>query len=415
MSNKKLSTTAQILPEIAKRKIISQYFDSSSTPNSTPLPQLLKQEVFERQFVSHLFTSFSTQSSSPNSTTPTATSRSSSPAPVVLTVFPTSINSSSPISSACQESLSPIQKSLFIEENDCLRFPHTYQTLTHHIPNLCFKIYKGPKCIVHTFLRAGFVIKPRGEGTLGTWGKHNIHKRGGKTYQIMNHFGMSFQLGRKDKLYLHFGNSGHLPNSYLIPQQHHLLVKQFRTSKVWIVKPCASSRGRGIRLITNTQQIPTTACIISQYVDRPLLIHGKKFDMRVYVLVTSFDPVRVYMHKEGVVRFCSEPYGPEYNNHFSHLTNYSINKKNKKGRGVRSSSGIEEIEGRENGSGIVVNNHKWSLNQLQGYFLEIGIPWCKIESQIISIVTASIASVHQPIKSAKTTQKFNSLTKGEKF
>ena len=80
-------------------------------------------------------------------------------------------------------------------------------------------------------------------------------------------------------------------------------------------------------------------CIVSRYITNPLLINGLKFDLRVYVLITSFDPWRVYVYDEGLARFASEPYqAPETkngesvgkNNKFAHLTNYSINKKNDK-------------------------------------------------------------------------------------
>jgi hypothetical protein len=50
--------------------------------------------------------------------------------------------------------------------------------------------------------------------------------------------------------------------------------------------------------------------------------------MRIYVLVTCIDPLRIYIYNEGIVRFATEPY--EVNgkkNLYSHLTNYSINKK----------------------------------------------------------------------------------------
>jgi Tubulin-tyrosine ligase family len=92
-------------------------------------------------------------------------------------------------------------------------------------------------------------------------------------------------------------------------------------------------------------------CIVSRYITNPLLINGLKFDLRVYVLITSFDPWRIYVYDEGLARFASEPYnspasGPgegqsqqnakdggssvTKNNKFAHLTNYSINKKNDK-------------------------------------------------------------------------------------
>jgi len=51
-------------------------------------------------------------------------------------------------------------------------------------------------------------------------------------------------------------------------------------------------------------------CIVSRYVPNPLLINGLKFDVRIYVLVTSMDPWRIYVYQEGLARFASEEYDP---------------------------------------------------------------------------------------------------------
>lgn len=59
------------------------------------------------------------------------------------------------------------------------------------------------------------------------------------------------------------------------------------------------------------------------------MIDGYKFDLRVYVALTSVNPLRLYVYDEGLVRFASERYDTtDLKNVFSHLTNYSINKRN---------------------------------------------------------------------------------------
>lgn len=69
--------------------------------------------------------------------------------------------------------------------------------------------------------------------------------------------------------------------------------------------------------------------VISRYINNPLLINGHKFDLRIYVAVTSFDPLRVYVYKEGLARFATEQYSStiSIDNKYVHLTNYSVNKK----------------------------------------------------------------------------------------
>lgn len=100
---------------------------------------------------------------------------------------------------------------------------------------------------------------------------------------------------------------------------------------IWIVKPANMSRGRGIHLIDSVNEVDCgELSVISKYVTNPLLINGHKFDLRIYVTVTSYDPLRVYVFKEGLARFASETYSSKIdkNNKYMHLTNYSINKKN---------------------------------------------------------------------------------------
>jgi hypothetical protein len=102
---------------------------------------------------------------------------------------------------------------------------------------------------------------------------------------------------------------------------------------VWIVKPANAAQGRGITLIDDINDVNVDELsVISRYVTNPLLINGHKFDLRIYILVTSYEPLRLYIFQEGLARFASETYTSKINknNKYMHLTNYSINKKNDK-------------------------------------------------------------------------------------
>lgn len=165
-------------------------------------------------------------------------------------------------------------------------------------------------------------------------------------YQRINHFLNSTEITRKDRLYVNFsrlrdkfGNKefSFLPETFILPEQVSLFRDTFtdiqqRGSKeenIWIVKPASSSRGRGIYLLSDLKDLPKEEgeFVVSKYISNPLLISGYKFDVRVYVLVTSVDPLKIYVYNEGLVRFASEQYSKDLNKGFQHLTNYSINKK----------------------------------------------------------------------------------------
>lgn len=75
-------------------------------------------------------------------------------------------------------------------------------------------------------------------------------------------------------------------------------------------------------------------CVVQRYIDNPLLVEGYKFDLRVYVLIGSIDPLRIYIYHDGLARFATELYESATRNNFrstyQHLTNYAINKLNPK-------------------------------------------------------------------------------------
>jgi len=77
------------------------------------------------------------------------------------------------------------------------------------------------------------------------------------------------------------------------------------------------------------QELPING-VVQEYLESPSLISGQKFDLRLYVLIQSCDPLSVYLFKDGLVRICTEKYQkPSLDNLKNlnmHLTNYTVNK-----------------------------------------------------------------------------------------
>ena len=92
------------------------------------------------------------------------------------------------------------------------------------------------------------------------------------------------------------------------------------------------SRGRGISLLNDIGQVTYgTTAVIQRYCHNPLLLDGYKFDLRLYVLVTSFNPLEAFYYEDGFVRIATVPYSndpADLHNLFIHLTNSSIQKDN---------------------------------------------------------------------------------------
>ena len=278
---------------------------------------------------------------------------------------------------------------------------------------LIFRIYEnGPEALREVLLERGWEEFIEGQHADHEW---NLYWRGNRFrasdhedvmhWQRLNHFPKTVAITRKDMLARNmrrmrgvYGASVYnfTPQAFNLPNDYTKFVAEYTRSvnqqqeeqqeanatgeghlakrDLWICKPADLSRGRGIFIFQDLSELTyDSAAVAQKYITNPMLIAGYKFDLRIYVLVTSFHPLNIYVYQEGIVRFSTEKFDlTSIDNLFAHLTNTSINK-----LGPSYTSDKERI-----GPGC-----KWSLTTLRNYFHQQNIDDEVLWQRIHNIIT----------------------------
>lgn len=266
--------------------------------------------------------------------------------------------------------------------------------------NLSYRMFQNDIKLVRSILENSGFVNTEGHDWNLLWIGHNpkpnFYEKIG-IYQKISHFPNTVEITRKDRLCSSimrmqelYGREAYnfTPDTYNLPEDFSLLYSNFNRDKkaVWIVKPTCSSQGKGIYLIDSISEVPVEeTCIVSRYISNPLLINNLKFDLRIYVVVTSYEPLRIYIYQEGLARFASEVYRPGCkSNRFMHLTNYSLNKK--------SENFVQNEDFRMDDTG-----HKWSMSAvfklLESQGLNTDLLWKNIYDLIIKTIISCEHSV----------------------
>jgi tubulin monoglycylase TTLL3/8 len=181
-----------------------------------------------------------------------------------------------------------------------------------------------------------------------------------------------------------------LPNVTDILQRLEKNLPQYKLNgykNIWIMKPSNLSRGRGVTCVDSLQPIEQSltatndsGLIVQKYIENPLIIKKRKFDIRQWVLVTSLNPLVIWMWKEPYLRFGAEDYiMDDLNNIYSHLTNNSIAKHS------------EQFKNEKNFEGDM-----WTCQDFASFIGEN--EWKDIHEKIKNAIICSFYAVHHEIK-----------------
>ncbi|NXD19009.1 TTLL7 polyglutamylase, partial [Spelaeornis formosus] len=220
-----------------------------------------------------------------------------------------------------------------------------------------------------------------------------------RNYQRINHFPGMGEICRKDFLARNMTKMiksqpqeySFIPRTWIFPAEYTQFqnyvkeLKKKRRQKTFIVKPANGAMGHGISLIRNGEKLQAQDhLIVQEYLDKPFLMEGYKFDLRVYILVTSCDPLKVFLYHDGLVRMGTEKYHPPSDSNLSqlymHLTNYSVNKHNEH---------FERDETEDKGSKRSI---KWFTEFLETNNLDVSKFWSDISELVVK--TLIVAEPH---------------------
>ncbi|NXR47890.1 TTLL7 polyglutamylase, partial [Hippolais icterina] len=220
-----------------------------------------------------------------------------------------------------------------------------------------------------------------------------------QNYQRINHFPGMGEICRKDFLARNMTKMiksqpqeySFIPRTWIFPAEYTQFqnyvkeLKKKRRQKTFIVKPANGAMGHGISLIRNGEKLQAQDhLIVQEYLDKPFLMEGYKFDLRVYILVTSCDPLKIFLYHDGLVRMGTEKYHPPSDSNLSqlymHLTNYSVNKHNEH---------FERDETEDKGSKRSI---KWFTEFLETNNLDVSKFWSDISELVVK--TLIVAEPH---------------------
>ena len=245
------------------------------------------------------------------------------------------------------------------------------------------------------------------------YGDHNLFfsrrtikfiQNGNFTFQVNKFKKYNFLFGYeefdKDNLYMDYfkmkkefnSDFNFMSETFIYPNDKLEIEKKFVNYKLdindlWLIKPINDFGGNGIIILNKLKEIKRDSYLLTKYITNLDLINNKKYDLRLYVLVSGLKPLRIYFNQEGLIRIATHNFTLNKNSikdKFTHITNLGFNSKNKDFIIPNNNNTIIEKK----------NSNIWNLDMYRKYLEEKGVDFNKLIEKIKDIIIKAIISVY---------------------
>ena len=239
--------------------------------------------------------------------------------------------------------------------------------------------------------------------------QNKINKGGINKFQKVFRFLNSLIAFNKKALYKYYASMkkiykedfNFMSETYIFPDDKYTINKKFMNysldiNNLWLVKPTNSFGGKKIKILESLTNINLENFLITRYITNVNLINGRKYDLRLYALITGLKPLRIYFYEEGFIRIATQIFSlniTSIKNKFVHLTNICVNNKNKKY--VHPNSLNDK------------NANIWSVSMYKEFLASLNVNWYTIREKIKDIIIKSILCVYEKLYDKNEVKKVN--------
>ena len=217
--------------------------------------------------------------------------------------------------------------------------------------------------------------------------KANKYKKKYSFFEVEENFSKDFIYKNYKLMKKNFTDEyNYMPETYGFPEDLKILVQKFyyyklNLNNLWLDKPILDSNGNGISIFKKLRIVHNQRYLITKLITNIDLIDKKKYDLRIYVLITGLNPLRIYFNKEGLVRRATKIYNltlESLNDKCIYLTNTDINMKNNNYTYPKNYNDKKA--------------NMWNLNTYKNYLKSKKVDYNAIKEKIKDIIIKSIIS-----------------------